>query len=184
LNLLNLDDGMSQFVANLISPDFPKNIESIVESMSQYDQSLYGDDCTNIACRRSLVKDELLSSIGISRWSPDGQFLAFAAQIDGPSTDIYIYSMQDKTIRRLTDDLQNVERIDWSPECGSSAVVGRGLRPGDMYMALVCMASVKNKSRWKRDLHPIPNNPSIACSARDAAASSTLSLRSDECVHA
>jgi WD40 repeat protein len=116
LNLLNLDDGTTQFVTNLISPDFPENIGPIVESMSQYDQSLYGDDCAGFECRGALVRDELLGTVGISRWSPNGHFLAFAAQIDGPSTDVYIYSMQDKTIRRLTDDLQNVERMEWSPD--------------------------------------------------------------------
>jgi hypothetical protein len=116
LNLLNLDDGTSQFVTNLISPNFPENIEPIVESMSQYDQSLYEDDCVSLECRSSLVKDELLSTVGISKWSPDGQFLAFSAQIDGPSTDIYVYSMQEKTIRRLTDDLQNVDSMEWSPD--------------------------------------------------------------------
>lgn len=116
LNLLNLNDGTSQLVTNLLSPDFPENIEAIVESTYQYDQSLYGDNCTSLECRRSLVKDDVAISAGISRWSPDGQSLAFAAQIDGPSTDIYIYSMQEKTIRRLTDDLQNVYRMEWSPD--------------------------------------------------------------------
>jgi hypothetical protein len=65
------------------------------------------------------VKQEVLDSagLGLSQWSPDGKLLAFAAQIDGPSTDIYIYNMQDKTIRRLTDDLQNVGRLlQWSPD--------------------------------------------------------------------
>ncbi len=116
LSLLNLDDGTSQFITNLLSPDFPENIEPVVESTFQYDQSLYKDDCTSLECRRSLVKEDVAISAGISRWSPDGQLLAFAAQIDGPSTDIYIYSMQDKTIRRLTNDLQNVDRMEWSPD--------------------------------------------------------------------
>lgn len=117
LNLLNLEDGTSQFVVKLLSPDFPKNIEPIVKSTFQYDPSLYGADCADMRCRRSHVKDEVAISAGISEWSPDGQLIAFAAQIDGPSTDIYIYSMQDKTIRRLTDDLQNVGRVlEWSPD--------------------------------------------------------------------
>ena len=116
LHLLNLDDGTSQFVTNLVSPDFPENLDPIVDSMSQYDPSLYGNDCMDTKCRRSLVEGELLSTVGIFRWSPDSQFLSFAAQIDGPSTDIYIYNMREKTIRRLTDDLQNVEWMEWSPD--------------------------------------------------------------------
>jgi hypothetical protein len=113
---LNLDDGTSQLVTNLISPDFPENIEPVVKTMSQYDPSLDGNDCLDVECRRSLVKDELLSTVGIAKWSPEGQFLAFAAQIDGPSTDIYIYDLEENTMRRLTDDLQNVDRMEWSPD--------------------------------------------------------------------
>jgi hypothetical protein len=117
LNLLNLDDGTSELVANLISPDFPENVEPILKTISQYDQSLYEGYCDNdIECLRSLVRWELAVSVGDYEWSPDGKLLAFTAQIDGPSTDIYIYSLQEKTICRLTDDLQNVDWIEWSPD--------------------------------------------------------------------
>lgn len=116
LNLLNLEDGTSLSITNVISRDFPKNIGPLIESMSQYDPALYGKDCADTKCRTARVKDELLSTAGLSRWSPDSQFLAFTAQIDGPSTDIYLYSMQDKTIRRLTDELQNVGWLEWSPD--------------------------------------------------------------------
>ncbi len=117
LYLLNLEDGTSQFVARLISPGFPENIEPIVKSTFQSDQSFYGGDCADLRCRRILIENEITYSAGMSDWSPDGQLLAFAAQIDGPSLDIYIYNMQDKTIRRLTDDLQNIGRVlAWSPD--------------------------------------------------------------------
>ncbi len=36
-------------------------------------------------------------------WSPDGQLLAFMGAIDGPSSDLYVYSMAEKSITRLTD---------------------------------------------------------------------------------
>lgn len=116
LNLLNLDDGTSQFLTTLISPDFPENIGPIIKSLSQYDRSLFDEHCTSLECRKSRVEDDVVGFAGISEWSPDGQFLAFAAQIDGPSTDLYIYNMQDKSIRRLTNDLQNIGRIEWSPD--------------------------------------------------------------------
>lgn len=48
-------------------------------------------------------------------WSPDSQSLAFAAQIDGPSSDVYIFNIEDKSIRRLVNDLENDWFIDWSP---------------------------------------------------------------------
>ncbi|MBN1122759.1 MAG: PD40 domain-containing protein [Anaerolineae bacterium] len=36
-------------------------------------------------------------------WSPDGQLLAFMGAIDGPTSDLYVYSMAEKSISRLTD---------------------------------------------------------------------------------
>lgn len=117
LKLLNLNDGTSQLVANLLSPGFPENIEPIVKTINQYDESLYESDCyNNVKCLRSLVQFEMSITVGNYEWSPDGKFLAFTAQIDGPSTEIYIYNIQEKTIRRLTDDLQNVDMIEWSPD--------------------------------------------------------------------
>ncbi|MEP6895963.1 MAG: hypothetical protein ABI986_10185, partial [Chloroflexota bacterium] len=37
------------------------------------------------------------------------------AQIDGPSSDIYIYNLQDKSIRRLTDEPENIYSVNWAP---------------------------------------------------------------------
>lgn len=117
LYLFNLKDGSSQFVARLLAPGFPENIEPIVKSTLQYDLSFNTRECADMDCRRNIIENEVTYSAGLSDWSPDGQMLAFAAQIDGPSLDIYIYSMQDKTIRRLTDDLQNIGRVlAWSPD--------------------------------------------------------------------
>ena len=116
LNLLNLHDETTLSIARLISPDFPENIEPIVETISQYDEAMYESNCCkDLKCLRSLIQDDVLGTVGSYDWSPDGQFLAFVAQIDGPSSDIYIYSIQDKVISRLTDDLQNTQRVRWSP---------------------------------------------------------------------
>ena len=41
--------------------------------------------------------------------------MAFAAQIDGPSSDIYIFDTESNSTRRLTDELENIWSIDWSP---------------------------------------------------------------------
>lgn len=117
LHLLNLDDETSRLVANLLSPDFPDNIEPILKTIRPEDESLIGSDCYNdVQCLRQSVEFEVLFAAGDYEWSPDGRSLAFAAQIDGPSLDLYIYSMQDGTIRRLTDDLQNIDTFEWSPD--------------------------------------------------------------------
>jgi len=100
----------------LISTDFPKNIEPLLETISHHDPSLYGDDCADLECRRNRLKQDILESVGLYEWSPNGQELAFTAQIEGPSSDIYIYSLQDGSIRRLTDDLNTARGMHWSPD--------------------------------------------------------------------
>jgi hypothetical protein len=49
-------------------------------------------------------------------WSPDGLKLAFAGVIDGPSSDVYVYSLEDGSIIRLTDGPSQVAHLSWSPD--------------------------------------------------------------------
>jgi len=49
-------------------------------------------------------------------WSPDGLKLAFAGVIDGPSSDVYVYSLEDGSITRLTDGPSQVAHLSWSPD--------------------------------------------------------------------
>ena len=116
LNLLNLSDSKSQLISNLIAPNFPENLEPIVETMVLGDPPNYYTDCfEDIDCRRSLVKREFVGSIYSFDWAPNSQSIAFTAQIDGPSSDIYIYSLADKTLQRLTNEIQNIYWMDWAP---------------------------------------------------------------------
>ncbi len=48
-------------------------------------------------------------------WSPDGQQLAFIGAQDGPSADLYSYSLREDTITRLTDGPSQGIRPSWSP---------------------------------------------------------------------
>ncbi|MCI0607522.1 MAG: hypothetical protein L0Z71_00470, partial [Anaerolineae bacterium] len=115
LNLLNLSDETTQQISNLLAPDFPENLEPIVETMVLGDPPIYYVDCfEDLECRRSLVQNELTGYLSLD-WSPDSQSIAFTAQIDGPSSDIYIYTLRDKTIRQLTNELQNIYSLDWAP---------------------------------------------------------------------
>lgn len=116
LNLFNLSDGTTQLISNLLAPDFPANLEPIVETMVLGDPPIYHIDCfEDMECRRSLVERELTHSLFSLAWSPDSQFVAFTAQIDGASSDIYIYNIQDKTIRQLTNESLNIYSMDWAP---------------------------------------------------------------------
>jgi hypothetical protein len=49
-------------------------------------------------------------------WSPDGQMLAFMGVIEGPTSDLYVYSLADGSITRLTDGPSHGIRPTWSPD--------------------------------------------------------------------
>lgn len=116
LNIFDLSDGTTQHVSNLLAPGFPANLDPIVETMVLGDPPIYHVDCfEDMECRRSLVERELTNSLFVFGWSPDSQSLAFTAQIDGASSDIYIYNLQDKSIHQLTNEPLNIFSIDWAP---------------------------------------------------------------------
>lgn len=49
-------------------------------------------------------------------WSPDGRLLAFIGAQDGPSADLYVYSVDDGRASRLTDGPSQAFRPVWSPD--------------------------------------------------------------------
>jgi len=49
-------------------------------------------------------------------FSPDGRFLAFMGVIDGPTSDLYLYSLETFEITRLTDGLSQAYQPVWSPD--------------------------------------------------------------------
>ncbi len=50
------------------------------------------------------------------QWSPDGRYLAFPAIWDDPSTDLYIYDIENGRTRQLTSGPEYVGQIWWSPD--------------------------------------------------------------------
>ena len=48
-------------------------------------------------------------------WSPDGGSIAFAA-LDGGLTDLYVYELATRTLRRLTNDAYADLQPEWSPD--------------------------------------------------------------------
>ena len=113
LNLFNLSDETAEIIANLIAPGFPHNLEPVAETLNLSDYDPFG--CNNVECLAILSSYDFKLDITSLAWSPNGQFLAFAAQIDGPSSDIYLYDRKNQGIRRLTEELQNIWQMEWSP---------------------------------------------------------------------
>jgi hypothetical protein len=49
-------------------------------------------------------------------WSPDGTLLAFAAAVDGPSSDLYVFHLERRRYGRLTTGLNQTATPFWSPD--------------------------------------------------------------------
>jgi hypothetical protein len=124
LNLMSLGItspvGSTKVVSRLLSADYPANFAQAAQELG----SAFID-------AQSL---QLTFEVGITKsiaWSPDGLHLAFAGQMDGLSSDLYLYNAADGTIQRLSSGQEEVMWIAWSPDGkwildASSTFVGPG----------------------------------------------------------
>ena len=105
LSLLNLTDGKIQVITHLLSHDYPNNFLQAAQQLNQ------------AGITASQLQNSFVCGITQSlAWSPDGQQLAFAGQMDGLSSDLYIYDLASQTIKRLSSGPQEVRMIAWSPD--------------------------------------------------------------------
>jgi hypothetical protein len=105
LHLLDLATGEERVITSLLSKDYPNNFGEAAQKLNDPDitaQSLHDAFITGIT--------EAVA------WSPDGLYLAFAGQMDGLSSDLYVYDMTEGRIRRLSSGDQEVQWIEWSPD--------------------------------------------------------------------
>jgi len=49
-------------------------------------------------------------------WAPDSSRLAFIAATEGPTSDVYVYEVSNKSINRLTDGDTQTWNLSWSPD--------------------------------------------------------------------
>lgn len=84
LNLLSLPSGENRIITPLTSAESEPAPEAI-----QLDES--------IEAVRAVVYDKSFD------WSPDGKHLAFMGVMEGPTSDLYVYSLEDGEIVRHTD---------------------------------------------------------------------------------
>lgn len=112
LHIFSLEDGNFFSITKLLAQGFPQNLENTA-NLLQF------DDCEDgIECKLNAFRLSLIDGIKTFKWSPNNQYLAFAAQIDGSTSDIYLYNIEDKSLRQLTNELANIYRINWSPGGG------------------------------------------------------------------
>ena len=107
LNLLNLDTGETQIIIPLLSKDYPNNFAVAVNEIKDASIPIGPEDLRITFL--TWIKQALA-------WSPDGRYLAFAGQMDGFSSDLYLYDMATKNIRLLSTQPEELYSIEWSPD--------------------------------------------------------------------
>lgn len=128
LNLMDLNTGDTKVVTPLLSADYPNDFSEAAQQLN--DPSITADS----------LFEAFMSGITQSlAWSPDGRYLAFAGQMDGWSSDLYVYDTTEQNILRLTSGDQQLQWINWSPDGkwivhGSVYAVGAGMT-FDVYAA-------------------------------------------------
>lgn len=127
LNLYSLETRESKLITPLLSEDFPNNFRQQLdifkktEMPGEFEQL---PDDYNV----STLYGTFLVGIDSLSWSSDGRHLAFAGQMNGLSSDLYVYDMETQTIRQLSSGSEEIYWISWSPD-------GQGILHGSTYSA-------------------------------------------------
>jgi WD40 repeat protein len=131
LNLYNLETKESKLVTPLLSKDFPNNFQKQLDIFKK----------TGLPSELQHLPDEyqmstlygtFLRGITSFSWSPDGHYLAFAGQMNGLSSDLYVYDVKSQTIRQISSDPEEIQWISWSP-------TGKDILYGSTYEAAMGM---------------------------------------------
>jgi hypothetical protein len=122
LNLMSLSDGKTKIVTPLLSKDYPANFDQAALELGRSDISA-----------RDLQFAFVCGLTNSIDWSPDGHELAFAGQIDGLSSDLYVYDVLSGNIRRMSSGPEEIQWVSWSPDGkwildGSTYWVGEGMK--------------------------------------------------------
>jgi hypothetical protein len=114
LKLMHLPDGKVITVSKLLSADFPENFDALARDLIAHDRYYAGaEDVEEV---KQAIVNLFMMGIKDLDWSPNSRYLAFAGQMDGLSSDLYVFDTVARTIRRMTDGPGQITGwIDWSP---------------------------------------------------------------------
>jgi Tol biopolymer transport system component len=109
LNLMDLSSGQTQLLVPLLSADHPDNFRQAADTLAQQGITLV--EGINQSVIPQFLRDAFLRGIDSLAWSPDGRYLAFAGQMDGLSSDLYVYDIESRTVERLSDGPEQIQSI-------------------------------------------------------------------------
>jgi len=70
----------------------------------------------DVVLGKAMEATRAISDFASFAFSPDGSMLAFMGVIDGPTSDLYVYDLEEDTITRLTDGASQAFSPYWSPD--------------------------------------------------------------------
>lgn len=113
LNIISFEGG-SPITIQLLSDEYPNNFHQSINNFrdqigSEFEWATDGEVVLTLY-------NAFLEGIGSHEWSPDGRYLAFAGQMDGLSSDLYVFDSFDKSVRRLSSGPEHIQRISWAPD--------------------------------------------------------------------
>jgi hypothetical protein len=114
LNLMRLSDGATQPIASLLSPDYPANLKAAAAEAIQASPDQYKDYTPELLAN-SMAK-AFLGGIYTSGWSSNSLYVAFAAETNGPTSDLYLYTLSSGNVRRLSTELEEIRWLTWSSD--------------------------------------------------------------------
>jgi len=148
LKLLNIKDGTIITVTNVVTDEYEKKLDQLAEILKKlYPEQYKPND--NGDWVRSGLTTALEWGIYASAWSPDGDTLAFSAQIDGLSSDVYLYDLETGLIQRAEDSLQNITKMRWSAD--GKKIIFEDSEPGFGYMGSPELYVIKYQKETVKD---------------------------------
>jgi len=132
---INLDgSGLTQFYFGPINSPWARQI--VISPQGGYLAYLVGESfdatlkITQFPCRTLITEKPLISNNSepemdamraiveqqSTAFSPDGRYLAFMGVIDGPTSDLYLYSLETFETTQLTDGSSQAYQPVWSPD--------------------------------------------------------------------
>jgi len=153
LKLLNLNDGTIRIVANIVADGYQEKLNQLAEKLKKLDPESYKPQYLNPQDDGNWVGRGLITALerGIYSvaWSPDGHTLAFSAQIDGLSSDVYLYDLETGQVQWAEDSLQNITNIRWSAD--SKKIIFEDGEPGFGYMGASELYAINYQKETVKD---------------------------------
>lgn len=110
LGLLDLATGDLVTEIPLLSAAYPEDLRA------RFEQLKPASDPEHFPKSFEDFRSVLVYGIETLAWSPNGRYLAFAGQTEGPTSDAYVLDTQTLQRRRLSDGDEHIAYLQWSPD--------------------------------------------------------------------